>query len=151
LAESGQSAYGRNRPIADISKDDILTARWGIMREVTKLAQQFCELLRAGRFLEAGERFWASDIKSVDPPPLPDGTPAIVEGFAGVKEKTKRWFERCAMDDLEIEGPFINGDTFLVVLTFVVRVRATGETRPIREFAVFVVESGKIAEERHFY
>ena len=77
--------------------------------------------------------------------------PAIVEGFAVVKAKTKRWFERCAMEDLEIEGPFINGDTFLVVLTFVVRVRATGETRPIREFAVFVVESGKIAEERHFY
>ncbi len=99
----------------------------------------------------AADTYWASNIVSIEPAELPDGTPARVEGFARAHEKLDDRLSACAMDDLMIDGPFVTGNHFALFLDMIITSRATGERRPFSEIAIYTVEGGKIIEERYFY
>jgi hypothetical protein len=121
------------------------------MPTIDDIAHDFTIMLRAGKFAAAGERYWATDVRSVEPHDLPGGIAAIVVGSAAVLAKTSARFGSARVDEIGIDGPFITGDQFALFIDMMVTSRTGGTAVPFTEIAVFTVRDAKIAEERYFY
>jgi hypothetical protein len=121
------------------------------MTPTIDMARGFTALMAEGRFEEAGEEYWSSEVASVEMMDLPGGIPAVVRGIDAVREKAKLWFSVSRIEDLKMQGPYMNGDQFALLMDMVIVTRASGERRPFKEIGLFTVRDGKIAEERYFY
>lgn len=112
----------------------------------TELAQSFTELCRAGKFGEAGQRHWSESIVSIEPM---TGEMARLQGRKAVEGKGKSWGENNQVHSAKVEGPFVNGDEF--VLRFEFEVTPKGKSRTtMREIALYKVKDGKVVEERFY-
>jgi hypothetical protein len=109
------------------------------------VAADFAALWLAGEFLAAGERYWASDVVSIEPPDLPDGIDSVCRGIEAVRAKTLRWFATHGIEDLSLDGPYITGDHFALFADMLI-VHA-GQRTPHSQILVFAVREGKIVEE----
>ena len=52
---------------------------------------------------------------------------------------------------VQVEGPYVNGDQFVVRFKMDLTPKATGERRTMDEVGLYTVKDGKIVEERFFY
>jgi hypothetical protein len=112
----------------------------------SEVAQSFTELCRAGKFEEAGQRFWSEGVVSVEPM---TGEMARMEGRKAVEGKGKWWSENHQVHSAKVEGPFVNGDEFTVRFEF--EVTPKGKSRvTMREIALYRVKDGKVVEERFY-
>jgi len=115
--------------------------------DVRQVAEEFTALCKAGKLDEAGERFWADNVVSLEPTP---GDMQRVEGKQGVRAKGEWWVQNNEVHGFTTEGPQVNGDQF--VLSFGMDVTPTGgERMQMDEIALYTVRDGKIVEERFFY
>ena len=121
------------------------------MPTTADVARAYTALLLAGEFAAAGERFWAADIKSIEPRDSPGGCVAEAIGIHAARAKTARWFEAQRIDDLTIDGPFVTGNQFALFMDMMITNRASGNSQPFTEIAIFTVRDGRITEERFFY
>ena len=112
------------------------------------VAQDLVSLCRAGNFNEAGEKYWADDVLSVEPMP---GDMAEMRGKEAVRGKGEWWANAHDVHSTEVEGPFVNGDQFVVRFKMDVTQKENGQRMQMDEMAVYTVEDGKIVEERFFY
>jgi hypothetical protein len=111
-----------------------------------EVAKNFTALCRAGKFAEAGEKFWADQIVSVEPM---TGPMARLEGRKAVEDKGKWWAENNTVHDVKVEGPFVNGDEF--TLRFEIDMTPKGKTREKSvEMALYKVKNDKVVEERFY-
>ncbi|MDT8439979.1 MAG: nuclear transport factor 2 family protein [Wenzhouxiangellaceae bacterium] len=114
-----------------------------------EVAVRFTALWLAGEFRAAGEKYWAEDVVSIEPRPLPDGTEAECRGIEAVRRKNVRWCSTHGIEDLSIDGPFVTGDRFALFADMLIA--HAGRRRPHSEIAVFAIRDGRIVEERFFY
>lgn len=121
------------------------------MANVHDIARDFTDMLRQGQFVAARERFWAADVRSIEPQDLPDGIAAEVSGIAAALAKTIRWFGSRHVHDLSIDGPFVTGNQFALFLDMMIAGQPSGTDQPFTEIAIFTVRDGRIIEERFFY
>ena len=121
------------------------------MANITDVARDFTFMLRQGQFVAARERFWAADVRSIEPHDLPGGIAAEVSGIEAARTKTVRWFGLRNVRDVSIDGPFVTGDQFALFLDMMVAGQPNGAHQPFTEIAVFTVRDGRISEERYFY
>jgi hypothetical protein len=121
------------------------------MASIVNVARDFTDMLRQGQFVAARERFWAADIKSIEPHDLPDGIKAEVSGIEAARAKTVDWFATRHIHDLSIDGPFVTGNQFALFLDMMIAGRPSEADQPFTEIAVFTVRDGQISEERYFY
>jgi SnoaL-like domain len=118
---------------------------------IHEVARDFTAMLRAGRFVAAGERFWAANVISIEPSG-PFGTiPNVSSGKVAATAKSRAWFAASRIDDLSIDGPFVTGNQFALFLDMAIVDRASGAATPFTEIALYTVREGQIAEERYFY
>lgn len=112
----------------------------------TEVAQSFTELCRAGRFEEAGQRFWSESVVSVEPM---TGEMARLQGRKALEDKGKWWSQNNQVHSAKVEGPFVNGDEF--TLRFEFEVTPKGKPRTVmREIALYKVKDGKVVEEKFY-
>ncbi len=111
-------------------------------------AKAFTDMLKAGDHIGAAAKFNAADIVSRE---AMDGPMARVEGSAAVKAKSDWWYANHAVSGGTVEGPYVNGDQFVVQFKMAVIPKATGVSSLIDEMGVYTVKDGKIVEERFFY
>lgn len=121
------------------------------MMTTTDVANAFTALMAEGKFEEAGRTYWAADVVSIEPEDLPGGIPAIVSGFDAVCEKGKLWFSACGIEQLKMEGPYVNGNQFALHMDMEILFRESGERKHFKEIALFTVSKGRIVEERYLY
>jgi hypothetical protein len=121
------------------------------MATTVDVAHAYTALLRRGGFAAAGDRFWSSEISSIEPGDNGRGHTAEVTGSVAAKEKITRRLETQSIDDLTIDGPFVTGNQFALFMDMVITDRASGESRPFAEIAIFTVSDALITEERYFY
>lgn len=121
------------------------------MANVHDVARDFTDMLRQGQFVAARERFWAADVRSIEPHDLPDGIAAEVSGIEAARAKTARWLGTRHIHDLSIDGPFVTGNQFALFLDMMIAGRSSGADQPFTEIAIFTVRDGRISEERFFY
>lgn len=118
------------------------------MPAIDDVARDFTAILRAGRFEDAGDRYWATDVASIEPA---RGIFPSASGIEAARAKCQARFSRALIDEIGIDGPFVTGNQFALFLDLVFIDPASGARRPFTEIALYTVRGGEIAEERHFY
>ena len=121
------------------------------MQTIHEVARDFTALLRSGKFVAAGDHYWAHDVTSTEPAALPGGTCLTVCGKAATRSKYRARFDAKHIDEIGIDGPFVTGDQFALFLDLVTVDRVSGARQPFTEIALYTVRGGQIAEERYFY
>ena len=112
------------------------------------IANDLVALCREGKFAESGEKHWAQDVVSVEAGAPPGGDP-VSRGIEAARGKGEWWVTNHEIHGVEVEGPFINGEQFVV--RFKMDVTPIGGQRmTMDEMGVYTVKAGKIAEERFF-
>lgn len=111
-----------------------------------EIANDLVTLCKEGKFAESGEKYWAQDVLSVEPM----GDSPESHGIDAARGKGEWWVNNHEIHGVEVEGPFVNGDQFVV--RFKMDVTPTGGQRmTMDEMGVYTIKDGKIAEERFFY
>ena len=115
---------------------------------VRDIAEDFVALCEAGDFETPGQKYWADDVLSVEAMP---GDMAEIRGKDAVKGKGDWWAANHEVHSSVVEGPYVNGDQFVVRFKMDLTERQSGNRMKMDEVGVYTVKDGKIAEERFFY
>jgi ketosteroid isomerase-like protein len=113
-----------------------------------ELAKAFTDMLKTGRHEEAAATFNAPDIVSRE---AMDGPMARIQGTAAVKAKSDWWYANHEVHSAEANGPYVNGDQFIVRFDIDVTPKESGQRMQMSEAGLYTVKDGKIAEEAFFY
>ena len=114
---------------------------------VQQIAEDLVAMCKAGEFDASGEKYWAEDVVSLEPM---EGDMARIQGKAGVRGKGEWWSANNEIHSVEVEGPYVHGDQFVVRFKMDVTPKG-GQRHTMDEVGVYTVRDGKIAEERFFY
>ena len=114
------------------------------------IANDLVALCKEGKFAESGEKYWAQDVLSVEAG-APGGGDPVSRGIEAARGKGEWWAANHEVHGVEVEGPYVNGDQFVVRFKMEMTVKATGQRTALDEMAVYTIKNGKIAEERFFY
>lgn len=114
----------------------------------TELAKDFVALLKANDHAGAAAKYNSADIVSYE---AMEGPMAVCRGASEVKAKGEWWFANHDVHGGTVEGPYVNGDQFVVRFTMEVTPKATGQRMHMDEMGVYTVKAGKIVEERFYY
>ena len=112
-----------------------------------QLAEDLVAMCKQGQFDGSGEKYWADDVVSLEPMP---GDMARIQGKAGVRAKGEWWYANHEIHAVEVEGPYVNGDQFVVRFKMDLTPKG-GERIRMDEVGLYTVKGGKIVEERFFY
>lgn len=115
---------------------------------VQAIADDLVAMCKAGQFRESGDKYWADDVVSYEP--APGAEMAEIKGVEGVRAKGDWWEANNEVHDVQIEGPYVNGDQFAVRFKMDVTPKG-GQRHTMDEVGVYTIRDGKIAEERFFY
>jgi ketosteroid isomerase-like protein len=113
-----------------------------------EIAHDLVALCKAGAFDKAGEKYWADDVLSVE---AMGGDNAELRGKAAVRGKGEWWAGAHEVHSAQVEGPYVNGDQFVVRFKMDMTVKETGQRQVMDEVGLYTVKDGKIAEERFYY
>lgn len=117
------------------------------MPTVTEIAEDLVAMCKRGEFGAAGEKHWADDVLSLE---VREGEMARIQGKAGVRGKGEWWAANHDVHDSLVEGPYVNGDQFVVRFKMDLTPKG-GQRRVMDEVGLYTVKDGKIVEERFFY
>src|SRR4051812_5836494 len=112
-----------------------------------EIANDLVALCAQGKFDEAGEKYWAADVVSRE---AMDGPMAKIEGIDAVRGKGEWWVNAHEVHDSKVEGPYVNGDQFIVRFTMDLTVKESGQRLNMDETALYTVRNGKIVDEAFF-
>lgn len=115
---------------------------------IQDIANDLVALCKAGDFETAGEKYWADGVVSIEAMP---GDMARVEGKDAVRAKGEWWAGAHEVHSSTVEGPYVNGDQFVVRFTMDLTQKASGQRMTMDEVGLYTVRDGKIVEERFFY
>ena len=115
-----------------------------------EIGKDLVALCAAGKFEEAGEKYWSDDVVSIEAFAPEGGDPAS-RGKAAVVAKGDWFMNAHEIHSMEAHGPYVNGDEFAVRFVMDMTVKETGEHRNMDEVGVYTVADGKIVEERFLY
>jgi len=117
---------------------------------IQDIANDLVALCKAGDFAAAGEKYWADDVVSVEAGG-PPGMDPVSRGIEAARGKGEWWANAHETHAVEVAGPYVNGDQFIVGFKMDVTFKETGERTKMDETALYTIKDGKIAEERFFY
>ncbi len=112
-----------------------------------QVAQDLVSLCKAGKFEEAGEKYWSDDVLSVEP----TGDNAVSRGKQAARQKGEWWSTHHDVHQVKVDGPYVNGDEFTVHFEMDVTNKDNGQRMKMDEVALYRLKGDKIAEERFFY
>ena len=111
------------------------------------IAKDLVALCAAGKFDEAGEKYWADDVISRE---AMDGPMAKLQGKDAVRGKGEWWANAHEVHTSTVGGPYVNGDEFIVRFTIDMTVKESGQRVSMDEVGLYKVRDGKIVEESFF-
>jgi hypothetical protein len=111
------------------------------------IADDLVALCAAGKFDEAGEKYWANDVISRE---AMQGPMAVIQGIDAVRGKGEWWAGAHEIHDSRVAGPYVNGDQFLVRFTMDLTAKESGQRIKMDEMGLYTVRDGKIVEESFF-
>jgi ketosteroid isomerase-like protein len=118
------------------------------MTDIKSIAQDFTAMCKAGQLDEAGEKYWASKVVSLEPG---EGDMSRAEGIDALRAKGQWWYGAHEIHNIDVTGPSVNGNQFTVGFAMDITEKQSGQRIQMEETALYTVEDGKIVEERFFY
>ncbi len=123
------------------------------MSDTLEVGKKLVELCRQGKNMEAIDSLYSPHIVSVEAGG-PPGVPTRQEGIEAVKGKATWWEANHEVHKAEAEGPFPNGDRFVVRFKYDVTPKEgpmAGKRFVMDEAALYTVKDGKVTQEEFFY
>ena len=120
------------------------------MTTTLEIAKKYVELCSTGQNHVALETLFSPDAVSVEAASML-GSPGEVRGLKAVMEKGKQWVENHEVHSAHVDGPWPNGDRFIVRFGYDVTNKPSGRRMKMEEAALFTVDKGKIVREEFFY
>lgn len=114
-----------------------------------ELAQQFFELCRQRKFVEAVDKFYGDDIVSIEAMDFQGGRE--MRGKEAVRRKNTSWLEENEVHSVSATGPYASPERFAIVFIFDFTPKATGKRTQLSEVAVYTVANEKIVREEFLY
>jgi SnoaL-like domain len=114
------------------------------------VANELVELCRAGRNMEAIERLYSPEIRSIEPVG-DERMPAELRGLDAVRDKNQWWFDNHEIHRAEVNGPFLGENQFAVQYSYDITFKPTGHRTDGTEMALYTVQDGRIVREQFFY
>ncbi|HYZ33016.1 MAG TPA: nuclear transport factor 2 family protein, partial [Crenalkalicoccus sp.] len=102
------------------------------------IARDFVALCKQGKFAEAGEKYWAEDVVSIEPM----GEMRELRGKAAVRGKGEWWYANHEVHSAEAYGPYLHGDQFAVHFKLDVTPKG-GQRMQMQEIALYTLKDGK--------
>ena len=115
-----------------------------------EVGKKLVELCKQGKNEEAMKTLYSPDIISVEAASMPN-MPAEVRGIAAVAEKGKWWNDNHEIHSASAEGPYPQGDRFIVKFSYDITSKPMKKRIQMDEMALFTVKDGKIVREEFFY
>ncbi len=115
-----------------------------------EVGQKLVELCKQNKVEEAVEKLYSPHIVSVEAASMPN-MPAEMKGIEAVRGKGKWWIENHEVHSSHVEGPFPNGDRFIVRFTYDVTNKPSKQRMKMDEAGLYTVKDGKIVKEEFFY
>jgi hypothetical protein len=123
------------------------------MSDTLTVAKKLVDLCRQGKNMEALDTLYSPNIVSIEAASGPD-MPARMEGIEAIKGKATWWEANHEVHKAEVDGPFPNGDRFIVRFKYEVTAKAgpmAGKRFTMDEGALYTVKDGKVTHEEFFY
>jgi len=123
------------------------------MSSAMEVGKKLVELCRAGKSSEAIKTLYSPNIVSIEAGST-HGMPARMEGLAAIQGKNEWWYNNHEVHSGKADGPWPNGDRFVVRFTYDVTPKAgpmAGKRFTMDEAALYTVKDGKIVQEEFFY
>ena len=115
-----------------------------------EIGDKLVALCKQGKNLDAIESLYSSDIVSVEAGAMPN-MDQTQTGIEAIKGKNKWWSENHQVHGGEVNGPYPNGDRFIVHFKFDVTPKHSGQRMTMEEMGLYTVKNGKITREEFFY
>jgi hypothetical protein len=114
------------------------------------VAQELVTLCRAGKNLDAINKFYAPNIVSLESVGSAE-YPAESRGIDATRSKNERWSRENEVHSANAIGPFVGEGQFAVRYDFDVTNRPSARRMKMSEMALYTVKDGKIVHEHFFY
>jgi ketosteroid isomerase-like protein len=111
------------------------------------IAKDFVNLCQSGQFEEAGSKYWADDVVSIEPM----GDVLEMRGKAAVAGKGEWWRNNHEVHGATVEGPYVSGDAFTVRFAMDITPRQSGQRMMMDEIGIYTVRDDKIVREEFVY
>ena len=115
-----------------------------------EIGTELVALCQQGKNMEAIEKFYSSDVVSVEACAMPN-MDHTQTGIEAIKGKNSWWVENHEVHGGEVSGPFPNGEQFIVQFKFDVTPKHTGQRMTMEEMGLYTVKDGRIVKEVFFY
>lgn len=115
-----------------------------------EVGKRLVELCKQGKNDQAMQELYAKDIVSVEAG-APPGQSAEAKGLDAIVAKGKWWAENHEVHSAVCEGPYPNGDRFIVHFKYDVTFKPEQRRLTLDEGALYTVRDGKIVREEFFY
>lgn len=115
-----------------------------------EIGKELVTLCKQGKNQEAIDKLYSPNIVSVEAMAMPN-MDQTQKGIEAIKGKNTWWVENHEVHDGEVNGPYPNGDQFIVQFKFDVTPKHTGKRMTMDEMGLYTVEKGKITKEEFFY
>jgi hypothetical protein len=114
------------------------------------IAKNYVELCKTHQNELIVRTLFSPDIVSLEAAAPPGGA-AESRGSKAILEKGKRWAENHEVHSMKVEGPWPNGDRFIVRFVFDITNKPSGKRFTVDETALFTVQGDRIVREEFFY
>ncbi|HTQ45564.1 MAG TPA: nuclear transport factor 2 family protein [Polyangiaceae bacterium] len=114
------------------------------------IAKNYVELCKNRQNELIVRTLFSPDIVSLEAGAPPGGA-AESRGSKAILEKGQRWAENHEVHSVKVEGPWPNGDRFIVRFVIDVTNKPSGRRFTVDETALFTVQGDRIVREEFFY
>ena len=114
--------------------------------DTKEIAAKLVEHCQNGTESEGLKTLYATDAVSIEPM-APEGMDPISKGIEAIQGKHDWWENSFEVHDVQMEGPYINGDKFAIFFELDSTEKASGNRWKGKEIALYEVENGKITRE----
>ena len=118
------------------------------MSNAFEVGTQLVALCREGKFHEAISTLYSPEIVSVE---AMEGEQQTVSGLEAVLGKAAWWGDNHEVHSADVDGPYPNGDKFIVFFNMDVTFKPEGRRFLMKEAGLYKVVDGKIVKEKFFY
>jgi len=113
-----------------------------------EVAEKLVAYVKEGKDNLALEELYADDAVSLE---AMEGPMARLEGKDAIRGKHQWWYDNHEFHGGDVQGPYVNGDEFIVQFSMDVTEKATGQRTQMTEAGKFTVRDGKIVQDAFYY
>ena len=126
-----------------------------VCQDTLAVGKKLVEMCNADQSMAFVQQYYSDDIVSVEVSGMPEvGMPREMKGMEAILAKSKWWYDNNEVHSHSCEGPFPNGNQFIVIFEMDITPTTgpmAGQRGQFKETVLYTVEGGKIVHEQFFY